>query len=351
MKKHMEKVVECSQRWIIGGCFIYIGVMLIESIFVQQDNTIATNICEGILVALAVWVTINGILAICNSFAETVREIKNVQKKSGIPVWDRLDNYLKTTMGHVNEEYIGLINYYYYSENSPVIKFAKKNAWSRLDLLIRRKDYLKTKLKKYDFGISQFTSIIVSIIITTIIALLTTEASQELHEKISKINSHQWTIIMIGLFVSCLFFFSKWALRGQMGSYDYIVDEYELSILDEEIEKELRCISIREEDAPYVERKQMAIGYNESRRGISTNFLNERKKTREDLMKLHIGELDRNHRMVSMFRGDKQLLYYNDDLQTRDLPSDYKELSKWIKDHEKELREYYKKHYYSEIEP
>lgn len=351
MKKHMEKAVECSQRWMIGGCFIYIGVMLIESIFVQQDNTIATNICEGILVALAVWVTINGILAICHSFAEMVREIKNVQKKSGIPVWDRLDNYLKTTMGHVNEEYIGLINYYYYSENSPVIKFAKKNAWSRLDLLIRRKDSLKTKLKKYESRINQFTSIIMSIITTTIIALLTTKVPQELEKKISSINSHQWTIIMIGLFVACLFFFLKWALRGQMGSYDYIVNEYELSILDEEIEKELRCISIREEDAPYVEMKQMAIGYNESRRGVSTNFLNERKADQEKLMNLHIGELDRNHRMVSMFKGDKQLLYYNDDLQTRDLPSDYKELSKWIKDNEEGLEKYYKSHYYSEIQP
>ena len=347
----MGKGVECSQQRIIEGCFIYVGVRLIKGGFVKLNNTIATNICGWILGALAVWIALNCIAVVSVLIVEMISEINNVQKKSGIPVWDRLDNYLKTTMGHVNEEYVGLINYYYYSENSPVVKFAKKNAWSRLELLIRRKDYLKTRLKKYESGVSQFTSIIVSIIITTIIALLTTEASQELQEKISRINSHQWTIIMIGLFVVCLFFFLKWALRGQMGSYDYIVNEYELSILDEEIEKELRCISIREEDAPYVEMKQMAIGYNESRRGVSTNFLNERKKTREDLMKLHIGELDRNHRMVSMFRGDKQLLYYNDDLQTRDLPSDYKELSKWIKDHEKELREYYKKHYYSEIEP
>lgn len=352
MKKHMEKAVECSQRWIIGGCFIYIGVMLIESIFVQQDNTIATNICEGILVVLTVWVTINGILAICSSFAETVREIKNVQKKSGIPVWDRLDNYLKTTMGHVNEEYIGLINYYYYSENSPVIKFAKKNAWSRLDLLIRRKDYLKTNLKKYDARISQFVSVILSIIATMIITLVTTDVSQGQVKKISEINSFQWTIIVIGCVFVCMFFFLKWASRGQMGSYDYIVNEYELSILDEEIEKELRSISIREEDAPYVEMKQMVIGYyNESRRGGGTRSLDERKKNRENLMNLHIGELDRNHRMVSMFRGDKQLLYYNDDLQTRDLPSDYKELSTWIKDNDEGLEKYYKSHYYSEIKP
>ncbi len=351
MKRIMGKGVECSQRRMMGGCFIYIGVMLIEGGFVQLNNTIATNICEWMLGALAVWIALNGIAVVGVSIVEVIREIKNVQKKSGIPVWDRLDNYLKTTMGHVNEEYVGLINYYYYSENSPVVKFAKKNAWSRLELLIRRKDYLKTKLKKYESRINQFTSIIVSIIITTIIALLTTEVPQELDEKISRINSHQWTIIMIGVFVACLFFLLKWALRGQMGSYDYIVNEYELSILDEEIEKELRCISIREEDAPYVEMKQMAIGYNESRRGVSTNFLNERKANQEKLMKLHIGELDRSYRMVSMFRGDKQLLYYNDDLQTRDLPSDYKELSKWIKDNEKELREYYKKHYYSEIEP
>lgn len=86
MKKHMEKAVECSQRRMIGGCLIYIGVMLIESAFVQQDNTIATNICEGILVALAVWVIINGILVVGESIVEMIREIKNVQKKSGIPV-------------------------------------------------------------------------------------------------------------------------------------------------------------------------------------------------------------------------------------------------------------------------
>lgn len=98
--------------------------------------------------------------------------------------------------------------------------------------------------------------------------------------------------------------------------------------------------------------KQMVIGYyNESRRGGGTRSLDERKKNRENLMNLHIGELDRNHRMVSMFRGDKQLLYYNDDLQTRDLPSDYKELSTWIKDNEEGLEKYYKSHYYSEIKP
>lgn len=351
MKKHMEKAVECSQRRMIGGCLIYIGVMLIESAFVQQDNTIATNICEGILVALAVWVIINGILVVGESIVEMIREIKNVQKKSGIPVWDRLDNYLKTTMGHVNEEYIGLINYYYYSENSPVIKFAKKNAWSRLDLLIRRKDYLKTNLKKYDSRISRFVSIIMSIITTMIITLVTTDVSQEPVKKISEINSFQWTIIVIGFFVACMIFFLKWALRGQMGSYDYIVNEYELGILDEEIEKELRSISIREEDAPYVEMKQMAIGYNDSRRGVSTNFLNERKKTRENLMKLHIGELDRNQRIVSLFKGDRQLRYHNDALEKRDLPDDYVTLSTWIRDNEKELSKYYKSHYYSEIKP
>ena len=137
-----------------------------------------------------------------------------------------------------------------------------------------------------------------------------------------------------------------------MGSYDYIVNEYELMILDEEIEKELRSISIREEDAPYIEMKQMAIGYNESRRGVSTNFLNERKANQEKLMKLHIGELDRNQRIVSLFKGDRQLRYHNDDaLDKRDLPDDYVTLSTWIRDNEKGLSKYYKSHYYSEIEP
>lgn len=352
MKKHMEKAVECSQRWIIGGCFIYIGVMLIEGGFVQLNNTIATHICEWILGALAVWIALNCIVVVGVSIVEMIREIKNVQKKSGIPVWDRLDNNLKTTMGHINEDYVGLINYYYYSENSPVIKFAKKNAWSRLDLLIRRKDYLKTNLKKYDVRISQFVSVILSIITTMIITLVTTDVSKGQVKKISEINSFQWTIIMIGLFVACLFFFFKWALRGQMGSYDYIVNEYELRILDEEIEKELRSISIREEDAPYIEMKQMAIGYNESRRGVSTNFLNERKANQEKLMKLHIGELDRNQRIVSLFKGDRQLRFHNDDaLDKRDLPDDYVTLSTWIRDNEKGLSKYYKSHYYSEIEP
>ena len=97
--------------------------------------------------------------------------------------------------------------------------------------------------------------------------------------------------------------------------------------------------------------KQMAIGYNDSRRGVSTNFLDERKKTRENLMKLHIGELDRNQRIVSLFKGDRQLRYHNDALEKRDLPDDYVTLSTWIRDNEKELSKYYKSHYYSEIKP
>lgn len=351
MKKDMVKVDGFFGHLSIGGFFATVVIGMAGSIFEKHHYMTAVYVCLWSSYVLAAVIVVTGVLAIIGSIVEMVRGIINIQEKSGIPVWDRLDNYLKTTRGHVNEEYIGLVNYYYYSENSPVIEFAKKNAWSRLDLLIRRKDSLKTKSKKYEARISQFVSIIISIIATMIITLMTTGISQETIEKILEINSIQWIIKVIGLFVVGIIFFLKWALRGQMGSYNYIVDEYELSILDEEIEKELRSISIREEDAPYIEMKQMVIGYNDSWRGVSTNFLNERKKTREDLMKLHIGELDRNHRMVSMFRGDKQLLYYNDDLQTGDLPSDYKELSKWIKDHEKELREYYKKHYYSEIEP
>ena len=197
-----------------------------------------------VIVCLLVVFAVLGYLGI-NLFITTKIGAQNI-KTCGDDLFENIDKYKKGVgegFGRC-ERQIQIINFYY-KEGGKVDELVYNKEIHRL---YARFDYLVVQNSIYDHFITYFYSLIISVIASFVCQMM---------EMNNIIHIFMWVVvIVISFFVTLL---SRYAERGQAGSYRYMVDEYEKKLLLKKIEKLENSITISEDDEECLETKQNVI--------------------------------------------------------------------------------------------
>ena len=168
-------------------------------------------------------------------------------------------------IGHCDEEMFQEIDYYgyswkegnsnyirmieiinlYYKENGKIDELIELN---RIDKLYVRYDFLTKKVELGNEVYVYFNSLIISIIACVIYENI--RAKYTIEVLISQVM-----VFILMLIVTCI----KLGKKGHGGSFKYLVNKYELKLLEDKIEKVHKKLNITDEDVPLLRTKQNVI--------------------------------------------------------------------------------------------
>lgn len=166
-------------------------------------------------------------------------------RKCDDELFENIDFY-KECYGRDNSNYlkqIQIINLYY-SDGGKVDDLVKEK---KLERLFIRRDFLLKQIYFSDNLIEYYCSLVVSILASCIFAAI---VSNNLENNI---------IIVLSLFGLLFVIILRYAKRGQAGSYEYQIQEYELTLLNEKIEHLEKNSIITPDDEKLLLTKQIIL--------------------------------------------------------------------------------------------
>lgn len=200
-------------------------------------------------------------------------------------------NYLKQ---------IQIINLYY-SDGGKVDELVQEK---KLERLFMRRDFLLKKIHFSDNIIENYCSLGISILASYI---FTANASNNL------LNNIILVLLILGSFV--VFIILRYAKRGQAGSYEYQIQEYELTLLNEKIEQLEKNSIITPDDEKLLLTKQIVLNElikkrNKAKRKGTKETLEKDIKIVENL-ELCMGDYS-DYFLQNIYLGEKEIyLVYN----------------------------------------
>lgn len=238
-----------ENRYIIITAIIFAIACIVTIAFVNNDShlpagtfqitkTILCLIFLLLAVALIIYFVICGILAM-------KRSIHNI-KKCDDEVFRKIDQYKKCwgEDKHYYIKQIQIINLYY--EDGGKVDELVKN--KELDRLYARADFLLIQNSLFNNLITCFYSLAISVIASFICQMMECE---------SVLLMFAWVAtILLSFFGITL---SRYAEKGQAGSYRYYINEYERDLLIQKINVLEKELTITCNDEQILETKQAAI--------------------------------------------------------------------------------------------
>lgn len=218
--------------------FIIINKNKLSIHIIQIGRIITVGMCILIVVAILGYFLINSFMVMKNG-------MHNI-KKCDDDFFDGIDKYKRcwTEGKQYYIQQIQILNLYY-KKNGKVDELVKNNEIGRL---FAREDYLKVQNSVYDNMTTYCYSLVISVIASLIYQILG-------YENVVFIFV---CIIVILLVFFCLVL-SEYAERGKVGSYRYLINEYERELLSKKIKILERNLTFTEDDEKILETKQIVI--------------------------------------------------------------------------------------------
>lgn len=245
IKKKVEKFAEIYMTWGFFTAF-FIGPPVVTLIIIFIKHVIlkeAINIGIIFIYSLFLVYVLNCVLLIVLIFGGAIKVTKRglyYIRHCDIPFFEEIDRYRYSSYNRMeaHERAYRMINLYYKKngkQKSRVMEYAEEKGLK--DLYIR-KDFLEKNINFTPLMITYLTGFIVGLI-------------QSLF--VDAVEQSIWSILIsmaVGLIMFLCMIFWQYSSRGQMGSFDYEVAEYECKLLDEVIqaEKEKRVMSSEKEN-------------------------------------------------------------------------------------------------------
>lgn len=236
--KRKEKI------WIIvmGGLFVFAAAWVLAIKLFQ----VKVSDLMRVILAIDCIVVILGLMGPCiwKVSAWVKKGIHNIGSCDD-EVFDYIDKfkYMWKEIERTNIELIQMINWHY-KENGIVDQIAANNEIHRL---YKRKDFLLKSSNFFEEAIKLFCSVVLSILTSFLLNAINAQFSASCFILI---------IVVVGIIAV---FVLRYAERGQMGSYIFLVEEYELSLLSQKIEAYEKSLQLTDEDAKVLRGKQKVI--------------------------------------------------------------------------------------------
>lgn len=272
MEKWKKRYITITTIIAIIACvptplFVY-KVDQLPSGMVEVIKIILSSIFLLVAVAMIIYFIICGILIM-------KRGIHNI-KKCDDELFKKIEQYKDCWCEDKNYyiRQIQIINLYY-EEGGKVDELVKNK---EIERLYARADFLLIQNSLFDNLITCFYSLVISVIASFVCQMMECES----------------VLIMFVLMVIILFFFfgiilSRYAEKGQAGSYRYYIDEYERELLLKKIIDLEKKLMITGDDEQVLEMKQIVI--NELIRiRQKTKLKKQKEKLEIDIKK--VGQLD-----------------------------------------------------------
>jgi len=235
---------------------------------VEIIRTILILIFLLIAVAMIVYFVICGILIM-------KRGIHNI-KKCDDEIFRKIDQYKKCwgKDKHYYIKQIQIINLYY-EEGGKIDELVKNK---EIERLYARADFLLIQNSLFDNLITCFYSLVISVIASFVCQMM---------ECKSVLLMFVWMVTILFSFFGIIL--SRYAEKGQAGSYRYYIDEYERGLLLQKIMDLEKKLTITGDDEQILETKQIVI--NELIRIRQKKILKNQKEKLETDIK-QVGKLD-----------------------------------------------------------
>ena len=272
MEKRMKRYIVVTAIIFAITCvatvvFVY-NVSHLSVGTVEIIRTILNLIFLLIAVAMIVYFVICGILIM-------KRGIHNI-KKCDDEIFRKIDQYKKCwgEDKHYYIKQIQIINLYY-EEGGKVDELVKNK---EIERLYARADFLLIQNSLFDNLITCFYSLVISVIASFVCQMMECE---------SVLLMFVWMVTILLSFFGIIL--SRYAEKGQAGSYRYYIDEYERDLLLQKITDLERELTITGDDEQILETKQIVI--NELIRIRQKKKLKKQKEKLETDIK-QVGQLD-----------------------------------------------------------
>lgn len=195
-------------------------------------------ICVLFIFMLLLYFALCGIMLIRNGW--------NNIKKVDDSVFKEIEKY-KRCWGESKEYYIKQIQIInlYYKKDGKIDELIKNN---EIERLYARYDFLSIQNSLFDNMTMYFCSLVISVIASFVCQMMECK--------------NLWLTIGWGIVIVVSFFMiilSRYAEKGQAGSYRYMIDEYEKGLLIKKIEDLEKSFTITDEDEKSLELKQIVI--------------------------------------------------------------------------------------------
>lgn len=257
----------CAIACVASVLFVY-NVSSLSVGTVEIIKTILSSIFLLVAVAMIVYFVVCGILTM-------KRGISNI-KKCHDELFRKIDQYKKCwgEDKHYYIKQIQIINLYY-EEDGKVDELVKNK---EIERLYARADFLLIQNSLFDNMIACFYSLVISVIASFVCQMMECE---------SVLLMFVWMVTILLSFFGIIL--SRYAEKGQAGSYRYYINEYERGLLLQKVTDLEKKLTITVDDEQILETKQVVI--NELIRIRQTKKLKKQKEKLETDIK-KVGQLD-----------------------------------------------------------
>lgn len=243
-RKKVERFAEIYMPWglfatlFIGPPIATLIIMIINHMILKDTINIVVIFLKSFLVVYVLNCVFLSALILGGAIKVTKRGVYYI-RHCDIAFFEEIDRYKYSSYNRMeaHERAYRMINLYYKKngkQKSRVMEYAEKEGLK--DLYIR-KDFLEKNIN--------FTPLMITYLIGLIVGLIQSIFVDAIEQSI-------WGVLIsmaVGLILLFCVIFCQYSSRGQMGSFDYEVAEYECKLLDEVIqaEKEKRVMSSEKE--------------------------------------------------------------------------------------------------------
>ena len=241
--KTSKKIISCISIIVIilGTIMLIVGGIL----KLNDNEKQMAFLVECIIGFVVIFIVLAlALVIIINTISVIKKGTQNI-KRCGDPLFESIDRYKRgsseSSTSYIKQ--IKIINLYY-KEGGKVDELINKG---EIDRLFARVDFLNIQNNLYDDLNSSFHSFAISIIASILI---------------EAINDNIIITIIMLIVIACIFMmviFSRYIDRGQVGTYRYMIDEYERKLLVEKITNFEKSIKVFEHDEEFIETNQTAI--------------------------------------------------------------------------------------------
>lgn len=231
--------------WIVVGIVIVLFYVPAFSVVLSNPNLseLGLAICR-LLVSIGsiIWLLATILVGFISLIARSVHNIKKCDDE----IFEEIDKY-RRRWGERNDHYIMYIQKinFLYRENGEVEKLVQNKA---LDRLYKRMDFLNVQNNLYEVLMSAISSLGISVL-ASILCTITMKKNEFLVGVVL-------VLTVLSFFVVILYRYNE---KGQMGSFDHFIYEYEKKLLMEKIEKLERSLTVDEEEIDILETKHIII--------------------------------------------------------------------------------------------
>lgn len=295
--------------------FILISIVdiAVGILVMKRGEYVPEKICKSLVAVVLIMLLIAMLMVVVYFVIVSCIGIKMAShniRECNDPLFKMIDKYRlywKEEKGYYRKQ-LQIINLYY-KEGGEVDKLVKNE---EIERLYERYDFLKVKSTFFEYAVTCAASLIISVIASFVY---------------SQVSAEKNILVILGiiamavmLFGDVLFF--RYTERGQMGSYKYMLYEYESKLLQQKIEKLSNKLVFSPENEKIIEMQNMVL------QELTKIKDGEKNRKQKKVVEKDIGEISKldltnydnyNCREQQVYiNGNKAYLVYNKDKEPKD---------------------------------